>query len=441
MKISIALTALVLAIAASLGWSDYRHLQSAREVETKLTAEAASLGISILSPDSADPARVTKRERENREVNAKRLAADYIAYAKEAEALEKTGGDASEAMQKRAMEFEIRMMSLDPAQMRIVVAEFFATRELSEETRRSSIGASIFKLTTAHPQAALALFGDYSDFLKDGDRSEAIIANSLSRWSMENPVAAVMWLRENGGKYAEFITDDTRHRLISGTATQDPKLAFKLIGELGLENSRADYVISDILRTGKTQEERSSGMDALREHLAAMPEGKARIDTANNALTNFAIGVVRDGFEAGSKSIAAYQFTPAELGSFARGLRFSTMDDYAGQWIEWIGAKLPADKMSDRVGSIVNHWVEEDFQAAGKWLSTTPDGPVKNTAIRSYAERVSSYEPETAAQWAETLPPGKDREETFQRIYQNWPKNDDATKATAEAFKTAHGLK
>ena len=35
---------------------------------------------------------------------------------------------------------------------------------------------------------------------------------------------------------------------------------------------------------------------------------------------------------------------------------------------------------------------------------------------------VASIEPETATQWAMTLPPGKDRDQTLKTIHSNWPK-------------------
>ncbi len=50
--------------------------------------------------------------------------------------------------------------------------------------------------------------------------------------------------------------------------------------------------------------------------------------------------------------------------------------------------------------------------------------PAENTAIRAYAETISKYEPAAAAQWAMSLPPGKDRDQTLKSIYQNWPTAD-----------------
>ena len=87
---------------------------------------------------------------------------------------------------------------------------------------------------------------------------------------------------------------------------------------------------------------------------------------------------------------------------------------------------------------MVEEWTNSDYQSAGEWLATTPAGPLKNTAVGTYVEKISSYQPETAAQWATTLPPGQDRDQTFRVAYQNWPGNDAAAK---DAFSKEHGIK
>jgi hypothetical protein len=216
----------------------------------------------------------------------------------------------------------------------------------------------------------------------------------------------------------------------------DPKLAFKLIGELGLNNP--SQTIDRIAAAARTPEQRTATLAALREHLANLEDEQARKNLSTRAVRKFAQNIGKEGFESGSQWVAAATFTPAEFESFAQGLCGSIKNGENGRWIEWIGEKLPPDKAADKIESIVNHWIQTDYQAAGNWRNTAPDGSTKNTAVRRYAETVSTYEPETAAQWALTLPPGKDRENTLNRIYQNWPKDNPAAK---EAFKQQHGIK
>lgn len=102
---------------------------------------------------------------------------------------------------------------------------------------------------------------------------------------------------------------------------------------------------------------------------------------------------------------------------------------------------FPADQIERSVSTLIGTWTRKDYQAAGQWLAATPDGPTKTIAIRSYAVTVAGTEPETAAQWAMTLPPGKDRDSTLKQIYENWPKSDPAAAAAAEAFAKLHDIK
>jgi hypothetical protein len=439
MKISIALSVLILAVAAGFGWQNQQRLGVIRGNHAQLVAEAAQLGISLDPSNAADPVRITKRGRADREADAKLAATEFIAFSKEMEAIEKKGGPPDEAMQKRIMEMMDRMMSLDSAQLKILITELRVSKELKDETRQGLIGFSIMTLANEHPQAALALFTESSDLFNGDGMGTHVVSSSLSKWAKDDPLAALEWVKKNSEKFPDLVTEDTKRGLISGIAVSDPKLAFKLIGELAMKD--ATLPVSGIISAAKTAEDRTVVLGALREHLATITDEAARHNIANNAVVALARSVVKEGFEAGTKWLASANLNPAELESFASGLSSSDKNGESGRWIEWIGASLPADKGSDSIRNIVRNWTQDDFQAAGKWLTTAPEGPAKNTSIRSYAETVSRYEPETAAQWAMTLPPGDDRDKTLRQIYHNWPKGDDDAKEAATTFAKEHGIK
>lgn len=436
MKISIAISILILAAAAGLGWRDHRQLAAIRKNHAKLVAEAATLGIAFDPENSADPVRVTKRERENREAEARLVAVELIAFAKEMEAADKIGGPPDAAAQKRLMDFMDRMMSLDSAQLKILIAEIRATQDLKDETRQGLIGFSIMTLANDHPQAALALFTESSDLFKEGaGMGEHVISSALARWAKDDPLEALKWVKKNGAKFPDLVTDDVKRGLVAGAAANDPKLAFKLIGELGIKET--SQAMSGIMGAARTPEERTAAVAALREHLASLSDEKPRNEQFAHSLSGLADGLAQEGFASATQWIAEAKLSPSELESLVGGLGHSAKSGEIGQWVEWIGEKLPPDKSGNSISGIVRRWTENDYQAAGKWLAATPAGPAKNTAIRSYAETISEYEPETAAQWALTLPPGKDREETLKCIHSNWPQDDAAAK---EAFAKRHGI-
>lgn len=438
MKISSVASILILAVGALFGWRNHQRLTTVRESHAKLLVEAASLGISLDPSNPGDPVRITKRGRGNGGMDGKLIAAEFIAFAKELETAEKNDG-LDETRQKRITDFMDRMMSLDSSLLKILIAEVRENKELKDETRQGLIGFAIMTLADDHPQAALALLTESADPLKEDVMSKQVISSSLAKWAKDDALAALEWVRKNGRKFPDLIDDQAKRGLISGAAVSEAKLAFKLINELGLKD--ADSAIDGIIRAAKTPEDRTLTLAALREHLATVEGQDIRPETGSNAISELARSASRDGFASASQWIADAKFTPSELENIRKGLSQNLKTSETGQWIEWFGANLPAGGSDKDIQAIVRNWTENDFQAAGKWLADTPDGPVKEVAVRSYAETVSRYDPETAAQWALTLPAGKDRDQTLKQIHQNWPGSDDAARAAAAAFAKKHGVK
>jgi len=442
MKPSFALAALILAVGAILGWRDSQQLAAIRQTRSQLVAEAAARGIAVDLANPHSHAHTTRHEREDRQASAKLIAAEFIAFGREREAIEKAeGGHRDEAVQKqlarRMADLRERMMSLDPAQLTSLIAAVRASPELSDETRRRLVAVSVLALANDHPQAVLALFTDASGFAKDDFSGGYVVSSSLARWAKDDALAALAWVRQNAAGFPDLITDDAKRGLLSGAAIQDPRLAFKLIGELDLKD--ADEAVRNVVSAAQTPGERSTMLAALREHLATLTDAGARDAAAAANLSILAGGVGREGFAAAGQWLAAANLSPAELAGFAAGLNYDTAHSgETGQWIEWLGTSIPSNKSSERIQNLVINWTRSDSQAAGQWLASAPDGPAKTTAVRSYAETIASFEPATATQWALTLPPGADRDATLKSIHQNWPRSD---AAGAAAFAAEHGIK
>ena len=436
MKISIALSLLILVLGSVLGWQENQRHATARVIHDKLAAQAAQFGIATDPALTVDGVRSTKRGRQrgDKEADAKNAAAEFIAYANEMEALQKKGARPDEATDERTMKFMERMMALDPAQLKILIAEVCASHEIKEETRESFINLTIMTLANDHPQVALALLTESPYFLKANGIGKQAMSASLAKWAKDDLAAALEWLRANSAKFPNLVDDKAKYGMITGTAANDPKLAFKLIAELGIKDG--DEAIRKIASAPKNSEERTATLTALRAYLITLPEGEMRDMVSRKALGSLAQNAVGEGFEAGSKWLENAALTSEQLKAVC-AISSSIKREESGKWIEWIGTKLPVEKCGDSIRQMVHNWTDEDYQAAGKWLATTPDGPIKNISIHRYAETVANYEPESAAQWAMTLPPGKDRDQTLKSIHERWPANDEAAK---EAFKKLHRI-
>lgn len=437
MKISIAFTLFIVVIGGIIGWQGHGRFLTVTKVHDDLVEEAGSLGITI---DAADPKampHITKHEREDRRVSAKDTATDLIAFAREMEANEKSGDKRpNEEMQKRILALADKIASLDASQIKTLIGELRSATDLNDDMRKGIIGFAIMTLSTDHPQAALALFTESGDLLKGSGVGKQVVSSALTQWAKNDPMGALDWVQKNAKTHPELVTDQALRGLIQGTASQDPKMAFGLIDELKV--SDVSSAVRDIMRTAKTNEERTTVLSALRDQLGKTTDPKKTIAMESIGFSGLASSLASDGFDSAQTWLAGANLTPNELVGFAQGLRNNDNTADNGHWIDWLGKSgLPEKQLNRNVENLMSNWTTTDYQAAGTWLGTMPDGPTKTTSVKSYAETVSPYEPEVAAQWAMTLPAGKERDATLENIHNNWPKNDPAG---AEAFAKAHGI-
>ena len=175
---------------------------------------------------------------------------------------------------------------------------------------------------------------------------------------------------------------------------------------------------------------------ALRDHFSSSPD-ETKAEVMREAIRELALGAFKEGYGPASKWLETAKLDPAEIVAAGSALKFHHTDKETGRWLDWLGQNLPADKVGEPIGRIMEKWTEIDYQAAGRWLAAASEGPAKTLSIQTYAATVSKYEPEAATQWAMTLPAGKEKDATLLRIYQNWPKSDPAAK---EAFAKEHGF-
>lgn len=442
MKTSIIISVILALLVGFVGWRNQSKMAAFREERKALETEASRLGISSNQEDATSGSATAHRQRPNREATARATAADMIAFAREMDALQKSGGEPSEMgrFQERVLELMDRMASLDSSQLKTLIAEFRSASDLSDETRLGLISFAVMTLTKEHPQMALALFTETSDLFRDTDVNRHMVSSALTEWAKSSPDAALEWVRANKEKHADLISGQVKAGLISGIAANDPKRAFELLNELTDESSQ-NFVgsgISSIIQAARTSHQQAATLEAFRAYTEGISSPEEKQMATKNAFNQFAIHFARDGFESASSWIETAKMSPEELDAFAGALSYTSKSSDKAKWIGWISETLPAGKSGEPIKQMVRHWTSEDYKTAGEWLVAEPEGPSKNIAIQAYAETVAPYEPDTAAQWALTLPTGKERDNTLKRIHRELKgKDPDA----AAAFAEKHGIK
>jgi hypothetical protein len=441
MKISIASSLVILALGGAIGWNDHQRLTRVRVIHQQVVAQAAAAGIHSDSAQANGGGRLAKpkRERADKVADAKLAAAEFISFAKEMEEIEKAGGQPDAVAQKRILEVIDRLMSLDAGQIKILIAEVRASAEIEDETRRNLIGFSMMSLASDHPQAALNLYTESSNLFEEGGIGRQVVAAALGKLAEEDPQSALAWIRANGEKSPQLVTDEIKRSVVMGAAQNDPKLAFGLIGELEMKSG--DQAMSSICSAAKTPESRTATLAALRDYLQTVEAGDERDSLRRQGLSNLAMGAANEGFEKASQWLASAKLSDDELAQTVSGMSYSLKSSETAKWIQWVGESLPPEKANQNIRAMVDRWTQTDYKAAGEWLAAEPAGATKDASVRAYAETISRYEPEAAIEWAMTLPEGAERRQTFNQIYHNWPKDNPESTQAAEVFAEQHGLK
>ncbi|MGB6219620.1 hypothetical protein [Haloferula sp.] len=429
MKVSILISLLILAAALVFGWRSHRELSQLRVEHQRVVEEAEGLGMAINMGEGGELVRgPLSRAHADREAETMAFAAEIIAFAKKMKEREKNGGENDEEFQKEVMQVMKRFLDLDAKQLKDLVAELKGSTEIDEEMRQGIVGFSIMMLANESPEAALALYTESSELLGMDGMGKHVVSSSLSRLAERDPFAAMDWIRENGEKNPDLVTDDTKAAVIAGAARQDPAMAIQLMEELKMEHSGS--AANGIARAASTSEERLRLLESLR----GLADGK---DLKQEVLRSLGQQVTQDGYEASVEWLNEANLSDKELKVFGEGLNYHQTQKDTGKWLDWMGEAYSGDEVKERTTRLMGDWTRNDFQAAGTWLNDAEDGPTKQAAVKSYAETVAPYEPEAAAQWALTLPSGKDRDQVIKRIHAEWKKKDEAA---AAAFATEQGL-
>lgn len=438
MKLPLAIAAIILVVGSLFGWQERQHLTNLREERLQLAAEAEALGLTLeTGEDSTKTSRSGQRQQREaqRAADARAFAAEVIAFARTMKAAEESRDTNQQEMQKRTIVLMDRLLSLDKAQLEILIDEVRRSPDLDDDMREGIIGFSIMMLANDHPEAALAIYTGSTDMLgPDHDMSEHVISSALSKWAQRDPMAALEWIRENSAEHPDLVSDESKKGIIAGAAVQDPRLAFRLIDELEFEN--LDEPAKAIVRAAHSSTQRTAVLGALRDHLETIDDETARQKLAQTTMNELGGRMSREGFDSSMKWLSENQLSDSETEAFAASVSHHRSNQDTGRWIDWMSDKVPASKLDQKVGQLVSQWTHEDYAAAGTWLNDAT-GPARDPAVRSYAKTVAPYEPQTAANWALTLPASDERTGLLKTIHGQWKSRDEPA---AARFAEQHGL-
>jgi hypothetical protein len=326
---------------------------------------------------------------------------------------------------------------MTPAQVRKYVGEARADEDLAMGVRQRLVQLAVGTLIDRDPANGADLYVQSMDLLPE-EYDNTQLGRGVGKWAGTDPAAALAWVRRNMAEHSDLINNEARCAVIGGTALSDRKLAFRLIGELGIDPPA--NATQRIVGTAKTADERIAALADLREYVQTIENADDRFRAGDYAIAVIGKNLAKDGFQAAVDWVASAGLTDSEIASFGSDISRFIKDGERGEWVDWFAEKLAAGKFQRPIRNIMMSWASGDLDAAALWLNTAPASPVKNYAIGVFAVQVANSQPAAAIQWAITLPAGKERDDTLDKIYHNWPTQDPAGKAAAAAFEKEYNI-
>ncbi|GAA5481461.1 hypothetical protein [Haloferula sargassicola] len=419
MKGSLIITVIILGVGLTAGWRKQVEYRKAREILTRVEAEAAAAGISIDGDAGAAERAAKIAERDDHREEVRQFSRELIAFARDMEEAQK-GGEPDEGMKKRMLSVFQRLLDLSGSDFKILIEEVRESPDLTDQQRQQLVMMSVMMLSQQQPRTALELLTESGDLVELGQMEKHALSMALSSWATEDPQAALKWIEDNADKHGDLINNDTRRAVVTGAAIQDPKLAIEIARKLKMGGE----IGHSLAEAAKTPEQRSRLLAVLREN------GDKELQ--RNALASLGADLSQAGFEAARTWMEGANLNDQERDSVSQGLQYWQTGKETGRWIEWIDTACGKEG-EGKVKDLMQQWTRNDYRAAGEWLAEADDGPTKPQAVAGYVQAVAPYDPAAAAKWVDTLAEGDLRQESARELYQQWRGEDEeAAKAFAE---------
>ncbi|MCW1883759.1 hypothetical protein OKA04_03400 [Luteolibacter flavescens] len=330
---------------------------------------------------------------------------------------------------------EIGAMSI--ADFRRYIRAVRESGELTDAERKAHCKFAMWALIDRRPADGLTLYTESEDWVGLGIDPRSL-ASALRRWAAEDLPGGLAWVREATSKYPELVDEEVRQGMIGAAANTDPSLAFSLVDEFQIDPP--SNATQGVMGVADTPEKRLKALKALRDYLPQIESKADRSQAGDYTVAVLGRLLAQDGVDAGTKWAESAGLTVSEIWSLGSDIGDDVRPGEEARWIEWFDRKLEDRYCGRPIGHVMAYWAKRDHKAASDWLSFAPDGAAKNAAIARFATTVLDVEPESAAQWAEFLPPGDLRTKTLMDVYCYWPKKSEASRAAARAFAAKHGL-
>lgn len=438
MKISLAAAALILAAAGAIASREDRRIT---DMKTRLEQRTASVAAARTAAHRERADLDEEAERVNVEETAaiRNSALELLEWMRQFQDPKNPGRNPDP---EKMDEMNRLLEKMTATQAAFILGEFAAGRGINGFPGPLLVATGLTKLAGEFPLAAIHFVevlekqGGGAAILKE--IGVQVIGDAVIAMAKNDPRKAIAWLKDNGARFENHITPNTKHAMLFNIARCDPALAFDLIPELG--GGDEGFEVAAIVRAAGTDDERRGMLSSLREYLGTQPDGPGRQGALLKAFDGFVDRLGDEGVAGMDRWLASVKLSPAEMDALVDGVGGWARYRPDGEWVGWLAKTATPGTDDEGLHAAFTRWAEADYRVAGDWLSTAPQGNAREVAVRAYAEAAAKYDPEAAAQWAESLPAGERRQDTLRKVYEDWRMEEPGDAAAKAAFAKKNGL-
>ena len=397
------LRVIFLLLLIALVWSGKREGAIVSRLQTEhetLVARATAIGLPEKESDDAKAVARTSGRRSTSKPAPEQLKDELVAAFLRLKALEsQTDPDSRLKVEKEVREWIGRLMDLSPKELKQVIEGLLDGGVLEPEDRRTLLAVVLSLASSRQSETAAELYLKHREMVGDG-------GGIFDSWGGSDPASALAWLEKN----RESLGKDHQRNLqrtIQAAAARDPALALAALSNIedakdrtATERRLAMSLSDDGARAALLAELRTSGLgeEDRTEILRGLGSGQGgRLSQAPGAWMQ--------------------ALSPAEAVTVTEGISKSmTSSTHPEAWFDWMGKSLPPEQVADTTKPLLTKWISDDYAAAGEWINRQPPGEFRNAAAANYARTMANRFPDTAKDWANTLPEGPEKRRLLEEI-------------------------
>ena len=445
MKISLVLSALIGVVSVVLfSWQSERVHQE-KQRKSSLVKEALALGLPIEEHSATKSIAGINNEKiaGKKESEWKPLFDRLLVLLPDVQGTE----EEMAATEQEFFEWIFTIAQLDEASLLALLEEIQSAPAPYESflSKEELLQGVLMGVLQERPEVGMPLLNSkFADVLQEEEGLlDDLLRMAMDAWGESDADAAEKWLAENQTSFSKEIGLELGDQLLLSRIKEDPLSAQEHFSNLknedlkrlqwsmafyGAEKLSDPSSLLNLIQIGKLEmasEENSPEKGELLDGI-----NKAALRALADQLASWSSKEPVKILEDPRLSLADRQ---AVLGYFQE---FGEIN-HPEVWLRYASENAEPENRERLVGRMVSNWTKNDFRATAEWIGRQPEGELRELATYSFAKAVAPHEPDSAAEWAATLPVGPERTELLVKIHHDWQKVD---AESAAVFAREQGL-